>query len=168
MSLLADLNARYTTSAFRFEVLRLSPGYDQPVLRSIHNDPYLLRVAQHVLDGKQRDRALVVDLPLSAAMARQLDLYRANVAVGERTYVVVAGGLGDSPGGDFWLFDEGLDSAEAVLMHYDDEGRVTDREHVADPMALRALRTRAIAGRAGTELGEFLAAQNVHGDRCAG
>jgi hypothetical protein len=167
MSLLADLNARYTDTAFRLEVRQHYAGEHRQ--RSIHDDPYLRRVAEHTQAGKRRDRVHVVAWPLSGYVRFELDAYRDNVTAGERVLIAPLTAETVDLGPDFWLFDEDTDHPEGVVVHYDDEGTVREREHVTDPRRIAGLRAQAAAARANAvPLDQYLASLAGPGDRRAG
>lgn len=170
MSLLADLNARYTDTAFRLEVRQSYAGEREHGQRSIHTDPYLRRVAEHTLAGKRRDRVHVVALPLSEYMRYELDAYRENVTVGERVLIAPLSAATAGLGPEFWLFDEDTDHAEAVILHYDDDGAVAEREYVTDRGRIEALTSQArTARRHAVDLDQYLASLvDVSGERRAG
>lgn len=167
MNVLADLNARYTDTAFRLEVRQqYAGGQHEP--RTILTDPYLRRVAEHTLAGKRRDRVHVVALPLSDYMRYELGAYRENVTVGER--VLIARLTVDTArlGPDVWLFDEDTDHPEAMLMHYDDAGSIREREHVTDRCRLDGLISEAKLARSlAVDLDRFVASLDV-GEQRAG
>jgi hypothetical protein len=168
MSLLADLNARYTDTAFRLEVRQHYAGGEHG-RRSIHDDPYLRRIAEHVQAGKRRDRVHVVAWPLSGYVRFELDAYRDNVTAGERVLIAPVTAETAELGPDFWLFDEDSDHPEGVIVHYDDEGAVREREHVIDPRRIAGLRAQAAAARANAvPLDQYLASLAGPGDRRAG
>lgn len=170
MSLLADLNTRYTDTAFRLEVRQSYAGEREHGQRTIHTDPYLRRVAEHTLAGKRRDRVHVVALPLSEYLRYELDAYRDNVTVGERVLIAPLSHDTADLGPDFWLFDEDTGWAEAVVLHYGDDGTVLEREHVTDRPGIEVLTTQACtARRHAVELDLYLASlTDRSGERRAG
>ncbi|MCD2191599.1 DUF6879 family protein [Actinomycetospora soli] len=171
---LAALNERYTHTCFRLETLQDYAGVSreeqervaswlrgQREFRSVSEDSYLARAAKHTLEGKRRSRVHVVTLPLSDYMRYELDAYRENVAVGEQISIADAQAIDTPLGPDFWLFDAGTPTAEAVIMHYDPVTvEVLEFEHLtrgAAPNRIAELERQAsVAQRAARPLDRFL------------
>lgn len=146
----ADLSALFdsvTRTAFRLETLQtydvsgeldsvraFRDGLPRPE-RSVRTNPFLRRIALQTAVGVQWSRVRVVEYPLTEYVRYELLGYVESQAAGEQISLVdreVARDLGP----DFWLLDAGMPSARAVLMHYDEEGRIVDRELTTDPDVL--------------------------------
>lgn len=171
---LAALNATYTRTCFRLETLQDYAGVSREErervagwlqgrreFRSVTEDSYLRRAATHALEGKQRSRVHVVTFPLSDYVRYELDAYRENIAVGEQVEITDARDIAFPVGPDFWLFDAGTPSAEAVVMHYDpDTAEVLEFEHLTRDDAPNRLaeleRQAAAAKRAARPLDRFV------------
>jgi len=124
---------------------------------SIRSSPWLARIARGTLYGKRWSRTRVVDDPLTDYQRYQLESYREGQAVGTETRVVRRADLSDD-GPDFWLFDAGLPTEHAVLMHYDADGRWLGADPVVEASELATLRNRqAAADAVSVPFNEFLA-----------
>lgn len=110
--------------------------------RSIRNDDYLRSVAADVLDGRERSRIRVVDLPLSDYVRWEFDGYTENAAAGEQVRIAVRSGGSpeaqkalEAVSWDFWLFDFGTEDEQAVLLEYGQDGKFVDA-HLATQVDL--------------------------------
>ena len=146
-NILSQCFGEFSVSAQRLEVLpaysvseeaeqirawragRARPG------RSVRNDDYLRSVAVDALDGRERRRIRVVDLPLSDYIRWEFEGYTENAAAGEEIYIAVRnGGTYEaqkalaSVSWDFWLFDFGTEEENAVLLEYDQDGQFVDAQ----------------------------------------
>jgi hypothetical protein len=76
--------------------------------------------------GVQVRRVHVVDEPLSEYVRWEIASYQRNAAYGEDIRILLStqAAAPHLPDQDFWVFDDDT----VVLMHYDDEGRLTGRE----------------------------------------
>jgi len=161
----------FTTSVFRLEqrpsysvggseadrLTAFRDGTPRPE-RSVRTSPWLARIATStIVDSKTWTRVRVVDDPLTEYQRAQLESYKESQAVGEQIRIT---GRVDRvhtvP--DFWLFDAGTDRAHVVLMHYDNDGSVLEREPVTDPGQVEALtRFSELLISESVPLNEFLA-----------
>ena len=98
--------------------------------RSVRNDDYLRSVAVDALDGRERRRIRVADLPLSDYVRWELEGYTENAAAGEEIRIAVRNGgtleaqkALTAVSWDFWLFDFGTEEETAVLLEYDQDGQ---------------------------------------------
>jgi len=144
----------FTHSVFRLETLQhyavsaedalmrsFRDGTPRPE-RSVRTDPWLRRIAVSTAEGKSWSRVHLIREPLSEYVRYELLAYIESQAVGEQISLVDLGAYPqyEHVGPDYWLFDAETDHAQAVLMHYDDDGRITEREHVtAGPIVEQAL-----------------------------
>lgn len=153
-SILSECFGEFSVSAQRLETLpvysvseeaeqirawragRARPG------RSIRNDGYLRSVAADVLDGRERGRIRVVDLPLSDYVRWEFEGYAENAAAGEEIRIAVRdGGSAEAQKAlavvswDFWLFDFGTEEERAVLLQYGPDGDFEDA-HLATQVDL--------------------------------
>lgn len=143
----ADLSALFdsvTRTAFRLETLQsydvsgeidsvraFRDGLPRPE-RSVRTNPFLRRIALQTAGGVRWSRVRIVEHPLTEYVRYELLGYVESQAAGEQISLVdrdVARDLGP----DFWLLDAGTPNARAVLMHYDDQGRIVDRTLTTDP-----------------------------------
>lgn len=132
-------------------------GQPRP-LRSVATDPWLARMAATTIQGKQWEKAWVVDDPMTDYQRYQVDSHRESQVCGERVHVVPRAAIGDL-GGDFWLFDGGTPGVHAALMRYDSDGRYLGADYAdADEVERRGLwRVRRLAIASSIPLNEFLA-----------
>jgi hypothetical protein len=145
-----DCFDRFRTSAWRLEARQryTSPGEDDRIKawregrprpeRSVRTSPWLRRVAVTTAEGKQWGRVHVVRHPLSEYLRYEMFGYVESAAAGEEIRIAdqAASPALDALGPDFWLFDGGTEHAFAVLMHYDDDGRLAEYEPVSATAAL--------------------------------
>jgi hypothetical protein len=127
--------------------------------RSVATSGYLRHVARAVLEGKDWARVHVVDVPLSEYLRYQFIGYQESAAAGERVYITERGTAPDLATlcEDFWYFDEGLPTEQAVLLGYTDHGEFTGA-HLAGPAELPRLRAaKAAALRHAVPLNAYLA-----------
>jgi hypothetical protein len=122
--------------------------------RSVRTDSYLRAVAWATMTGRQWDRVRLIEYPLTPYTRYELACYEQNATAGERVHVIDASVPLFT---DFWLFDRGHASTQAVFMHYTPDGAFRGLEQVADRATLRALEIAAadLLTRA-TPLAEFL------------
>lgn len=161
----------FTTSVARLETLpaylvggaeaeRLKAfreGRPRP-LRSVRTDPWLARIALSTLAGKSWTRVRVVDTPLTEYQRYQLASHQEAQAAGEQVFIARREFAGPDLGPDFWLFDRGLPTARAAVMHYDPDGRWLGVDLEADPGELAPLGEHLDAVLAvAVSLNEFLA-----------
>jgi hypothetical protein len=132
-------------------------GTYQPV-RSYRTDPWLARVAQTTAAGRQWQRVHVIRQPLSDYMRFELGEYRANVEAGEDVRLADRDQypeLADLTE-DFWLFDADTTEPHAVLLRYNDEGRMIGYERTSAPNVLgRCLHERDVALARSMPLGRY-------------
>jgi hypothetical protein len=161
----------FTDTTFRLEALQayavssedarlraFREGTPRPE-RSVRTDAWLRRMAVSTAAGKLWTRVHAVEQPLSEYLHYELISYVESQAVGEQI------GIADinahprlREASDFWLFDWATDHTQGVIMHYSDDGRVLDREHVTDQAQLDQLnQVRLIAQQAATPLNTYLA-----------
>lgn len=126
--------------AVRLEAFRL--GTARP-LRSVRTDPWLARIAvSTVTGGKTWRRVRVFDDPPTDYQRYQVESYREAQAVGDEVVIASRAAVG-TMGLDVWVFDAGLSSARAVVMHYHPDGAIDRRELVTDAAAVAALAAAA-------------------------
>lgn len=124
-------------------------------LRSVRTDPWLARIAVTTTQGKRWSRIRVVDTPMTSYQRYQLASHVEAQACGEEVSIAARGDAPDAL--DVWLFDQGLETEQAVLMHYLPDGSLARRELVVgEPVKeFAALLERAY--RKAVPLNEFLA-----------
>ena len=111
--------------------------------RSVRTNSYLQQVARQVLEGADRCRVRVVEQPLSEYTRYQLQGYVETQAAGERVLLVDRELVDEGDLElDYWLLDAGSGHTRAVLMHYDEQGHIIDRELVTDRERLLELAQR--------------------------
>lgn len=131
---LGELFASSTRDVFRLEVhqsykvageearlaaWRAGAGWSEGVT------PWQERLKLLIPKGVRMRRVHVVELPLTEYVRWELESYRRNVKFGEEIRLVERERVPEgTPNIDFWLFDE----TTVVLMHYTDEGELTERE----------------------------------------
>jgi hypothetical protein len=124
---------RYTVSAEDEDYQRWSRGESPP---PIGGHPWFDDVVRAAaMAGKRWERVHVVRPPLSDYLRFEFEYgYTRSEQAGEGCHIleVAEGEHAPVPALDFWLVDD----KAAVLMHYDAEGRVLDRELVTDPDAV--------------------------------
>ena len=156
-------------SAFRLETL---PAYDvgdeeaeriaawrcgrpRP-LRSVATDMFLAEVAATTLTGRRWDRVRVLDDPPTDYQRFQLVGYVETQAAGDHVWTVRREVL--DPDEDFWLFDSGLATAQAVGMGYTQASRPESYRHITGGSELAELETlRITALEVARPLNEYLA-----------
>jgi hypothetical protein len=171
----AAFNALFDTpriSVFRWEA---QPAYSVPDTdasleafrtgaprpeRSVRTSPWLRRIAVQAAAGVDWSRVRVIGEPLSEYDRWSLLGYVESQAAGEQ--IRIAAPSSDFP--DFWLIDPETTDTRAVIMRYDDNGRLLAREPVADRTVLDELTAiRADALAASIPLNVWLARQGMHG-----
>ncbi len=161
------------TSVFRLERLQTYavPADDASMVafrtgaprpeRSVRTNAFLRRVAVRTLTaGVAWSRVRLVEWPLTEYTRWELLGYVESQAAGEEIRLVDARQVEDVVAGepDFWLFDASTPDARAVLMHYASDGRLVERELVADPAEVARLATvKDETVRRSVSLNEFLA-----------
>lgn len=95
--------------------------------------PWQERLKLLIPKGVRMRRVHVVELPLTEYIRWEMESYKRNSEFGEEIRLVEREHVPeDVPDTDFWLFDE----ETVVLMHYTEEGELTDRElHEGDAQA---------------------------------
>jgi len=145
-----DLFDQFRVSAWRLEARQryTSPGEDDRIRawregkprpeRSVRTSPWLRRVAVSTAQGRQWGRVHVVQHPLSEYLRYEMFGYVESAAAGEEIRIADQAASPELGvlGPDFWLFDGGTDGARAVLMHYDDDGRLAEYEPTSASAAL--------------------------------
>jgi hypothetical protein len=113
--------------------------------RTPDTSPWLAQIARGVAAGRTWHRVHVISEPLTDLMRYELVTDLENVAAGERVLVADRTthpwmkGLTQ----DFWGFDlDDPDRATALLMRYDDAGRLLDAEISTDPDIIKRCRRR--------------------------
>lgn len=136
--------------------------------RSVRTNAFLRRVAARTLTADVAwSRVRLVEWPLTEYTRWELLGYVESQAAGEEIRLVEAGAVEDVVVGvpDFWLFDAGTPDARAVLMRYAPDGRLLERELVADPAETARLATvKDQTLRGAVSLNEFLARLNTGDD----
>lgn len=112
--------------------------------RSVRTNAFLRRIAQQTIAGARWSRVRVVEYPLTEYVRYELLGYVESQAAGEEIRLVDRDFVEDI-GEDFWLLDAGTPRGRAVLMHYDDQGRIVDRELASDAALLAQLAGRQAA-----------------------
>ena len=153
---------RYTVAEETPRIEAFRRGEPRPD-RSVRTSPWMRRIAVTTAAGVHWSRVHLVELPLSEYLRYQMQGYIESAAVGEEIRMAVLegrpGGLDAAVGvGDFWLFDDGTPTAQAVALRYDEAGRPAGEELVVDPVRLhRYSEARAAAWAAAMPLNRFLA-----------
>lgn len=126
--------------------------------RSVRTSPWMARIAATTAAGKNWSRLRVVDNPLTDYQRYQLESYRESQSVGEQIFIVARDQVGDWVR-DFWLFDQHLPTAHAVLMRYSPDGALERRELVdSDGIEhLQLWRIQKLALRNAVPLNTFVA-----------
>lgn len=134
---LSDLFDTFEREAFRLETLDdYSGSGNTEAYRAFlsgqprpadYNEAWIAELRSHTALGKRIYRVHVLTRPLTPYLRFELGWgYQANAAGGEEFYILDVTGtpnpFDEQP--DFWLFDE----TTAVLMHYDETGRIIRRE----------------------------------------
>jgi uncharacterized protein DUF6879 len=178
-----DLNSLFEsahTNVFRLERLQTYavPADDASLVafrtgtprpeRSVRTNAFLRRVAARTLTaGVAWSRVRLVEWPLTEYTRWELLGYVESQATGEEIRLVDADLVEDVVAGapDFWLFDAGTPDARAVLMHYTPDGKLVERELVADPAEVARLATiKDETVRRSAALNEFLARLRASAD----
>ena len=86
-----------------------------------------------------------------------MESYKESQAVGEQIRITGRSDrVASTP--DFWLFDADTDHGHAVLMHYNNDGSLSEREPTDDPEQVQALNQLArLLTAESVALNEFLA-----------
>lgn len=116
--------------------------------RSPRTEPWLKRILETTAAGKRWQRVHVVSHPLTDYLRFELVGYEANVAAGEDVRIASRDAHPelDACQHDFWLFDAETSRPFALLMGYDDTGRLTSFEHTTRPDIIgRCRRERDLA-----------------------
>ncbi len=150
---------RYAVSAEDERLRAFREGLPRPE-RSVRTSDWLRRIALTTAGGKSWSRAHLIREPLSEYLRYELIGYIESQACGEEIRLADLAKhpeLGDL-GPDFWLFDADTPGEFAVLMHYDQDGRVLGYERIGDAGWCRRQRDRAWS--ASVSLAEYLAAHS--------
>jgi hypothetical protein len=181
---LDDLFDACTRTAFRLETLPrylveqeaewLEAFRRERVLprRTVETSPWLRYVAETTAAGRHWQRVHVVTRPLSTYLEFELLTYRDNAAAGEDIRIAdrtAADEAGNAEAADlaaldlaaldqdFWLLDAGAETAAAVLLRYDGEGRYLGFEISTDRDVLaRCQRQRDLALACSMPLEQYL------------
>lgn len=132
---------------------------------SVRTSSWLARIAATTITaGKQWSRAHLIRHPLTDYLDWEIRGYLEQQAVGEQILLV---DLDQHPelsdvGPDFWLFDERTDHPGAVLMRYDEAGRMASRELAVEPATIQELaEIKARVLGAAVPLNTYLAGRRV-------
>jgi hypothetical protein len=123
-------------------------------------DSWQQLIRERVASGRTMSRVHAIGGALTPYLRYEIDWgYLYNAAAGERIQILHRADLRSVFGGvlpsDFWLFDD----AVAVLMQYDDDGRLEERTVVTDPQSIAwHCRIRDVALAHAVPLREYLAA----------
>jgi hypothetical protein len=146
----------YDVSAETQAVRAFREGLPRPE-RSVRTSPWLRRVAVTTAQGKRWSRVRVVAYPLTEYTRYELIGYVESQAAGEHIQLVDYDQVGEL-GPDFWLFDAGTATAQAVLMRYTADGQIQGFDRTTDPAELERLqRIQCTAEAHAVPLNEFLA-----------
>lgn len=150
-----------TRSVFRYEALQTyAVAAEDPSMaafrggsprpeRSVRTSPWLRRIAVQTAAGVSWSRVRFVTWPLSEYVQWELVGYVESQAAGEAISIIDEAATAP----DFWLVDE----ARAVLMRYNEDGAVVERELITDPEHVAGLVHVASTLRAAaTPLNTFL------------
>lgn len=148
---LAPIWASLAREAFRLELLQsYSVPSEEARIRAWQEGqpPADTRTAwqEQLIQLTARDlsvrRVHVVDEPLTEYLRWEIAGYQRNARYGEQIRILPRQEAPELPDHDFWLMDDEV----VVLMHYDDEGRLTGRElFTGDPAPYVAARESAWA-----------------------
>lgn len=162
------------STAFRLETLQHYAGDEDELdefrrglpLRewSIRTSPYLRRLAEATLAGQRRSRIHVVEQPLSDYVRFELASYVGSAAVGEQVMIAdrsAASELEDLRQ-DFWLLDEELPEAVALMMHYGSDGTLLSvTAETGDATLSWCRQARFLAASHAVPLNDYIARQNL-------
>lgn len=144
----------YAVAADDADLAAFRSGAPRPE-RSVRTSPWLRRIAVQTARGVSWSRLRIVRHPLTEYTRFELVAYVESQAAGEQIRLVEAAGTVPE---DFWLIDAGTPGAVAVVMHYDQGGRLLGREKVTDPQRIAGMvRVRERLWRAGAPLNVWLA-----------
>lgn len=171
---LGERLAAVRATAFRLETLQHYAGDEDELdefrrglpLRewSVRTSPYLRKLAESTLAGQQWSRIHVVDRPLSDYLRFEMASYVSSAAAGEQ--IMITDRSADPELGelrrDFWLLDEELPGACALLMHYDDRGVLLAATARSDGDTLAwCRRARFLAASHAIPLNDYIARENL-------
>lgn len=171
---LGERLAAVRSTAFRLETLQHYAGDEEELdefrrglpLRewSVRTSPYLRRLAAATLGGQQWSRIHVVDRPLSDYVRFELASYVSSAAAGEQ--VMITDRSADPELGelrqDFWLLDEELPGAVALMMDYNPGGDLHGVTAASDePTLAWCRRARFLAASHAIPLNDYIARQGL-------
>jgi hypothetical protein len=146
MSDLARLLDSFQSSAFRLETLQLySVPQEAEMLTAFRrgetiklpdSHPWLKRVREATITGRQMQRVRIVSYPLSEYVRFEMSLYPHSLASGEDIRIAEACPELAACNRDFWLFDDNI----AVVLQYDGDGRFLGAETTEDVVTYRQQR----------------------------
>ena len=151
MSDLARLLGSFRSSAFRLETLQ---AYNVPqevemiaafrrgeTVKLPDDHPWLRRVRESTITGRQMQRVRIVNYPLSEYVRFEMSLYPYSVASGEDIRIAEACPELAMCNRDFWVFDDSI----AVVLQYDNDGRFLGAETTEDVVTYRQQRDLALS-----------------------
>jgi hypothetical protein len=151
MSDLADLLSSFRSSAFRLETLQVySVPQEEEMIAAFKrgegvklpdDHPWLRRVREATVTGRQMQRVRIVRYPLSDYVRFEMSLYPHSLASGEDIRIAEACPELDACNRDFWLFDDSI----AVVLEYDSEGRFLRAEATEHVVTYRQQRDLALS-----------------------
>jgi hypothetical protein len=166
--------AAVRSTAFRLETLQHYAGDEEELdefsrglpLRewSVRTSPYLRRLAEATLGGQQWSRIHIVEQPLSDYVRFELASYVSSAAVGEQIMIAERSANPDLAHlqEDFWLLDEELPGATAVMMSYSPGGVLTGAVALTGRRTLNWCRqARFLAASHAVPLNDYIARQNL-------
>jgi hypothetical protein len=151
MSDLGQLLGSFRSSAFRLETLQV---YSVPqeaemiaafrrgeTVKPPDGHPWLKRVREATITGRQMQRVRIVSYPLSEYVRFEMSLYPHSVASGEDIRIAEACPELEACNRDFWLFDDSI----AVVLEYDNDGRFLGAEATEHVVTYRQQRDLALS-----------------------
>jgi hypothetical protein len=148
---LAQLLDSFRSSAFRLETLQAySVPQEAEMISAFRRGeavsppdghPWLKRVREATITGRQMQRVRIVSYPLSEYVRFEMSLYPHSVASGEDIRIAEACPELEACNLDFWLFDDSI----AVVLQYDNDGRFLGAEATEHVVTYRQQRDLALS-----------------------
>jgi hypothetical protein len=166
--------AAVRSTAFRLECLQHYAGDEEELdefrrglplrERSVRTSPYLRGLAEATIAGQQWSRIHVVEQPLSDYVRFELASYVGSAAAGEQVMIADRSASRDLDElrQDFWLLDEQLPGAVALMMHYTISGAFLGANATSDPDTLAWCRqARFLAASHAVPLNAYIVRENL-------
>jgi hypothetical protein len=151
MSDLAQLLETFRSSAFRLETLQaynvaqeaemIAAFKSGETVKLPDDHPWLKRVREATITGRQMQRVRIVSYPLSEYVRFEMSLYPHSLASGEDIRIAEACPELAACNRDFWLFDDSI----AVVLQYDNDGRFLGAETTEHVVTYRQQRDLALS-----------------------